>query len=263
MENTENRELTDAISEKRVKAKSFILSKLANSTKKKKKSKWPAIVCGVLLFSALLTVTRNCYKNSLESSALFLELGSHIPGSDWKRYEIASAFSIYIPSSMELRHDYDDYTKLLKNKHVEIGKADAVFQQAELANLSTEAFDTYCRVIVQHYNLSPGEVEHHNQASYITPEDKNSFREVVDAELEPYSYVDIPTFQWVDIAGTKALEARYRRSGSKGPVVCRLYLLPNYDELVKMIISYRESDGDIWKSDLENIIKTFKWNSPK
>lgn len=262
--NTENKELLDAISAKRKKAETFIQTKLANTPKKKKRSKWPAVLCGFFLLSALGTIMKTCTQASLESSSTpSQELGRFVPDSEWNRYEIANSFSISIPPSLELRHDYDDYTKLLKNNLLAISNADAVFQQDNLANLSPEAYNTYCRVMVEHYNFSPGEVERHNQTSYITTEDKKNFREMVDVELGPYSYVDIPTFQWVDISGTKALEAKYRRTGDKGPVVCRLYLLPNYNEMVKMIVSYREFDASIWKSDLENIIRTFKWSTPK
>lgn len=259
--NTEDGELFDAISVKREKAESFINNKLVNTPKKKKRSKWPAILCGIFLFSALGSFMKGCLQGLSESSsAPSQELGSYI---EWNRYEIANSFSISIPPSLELRHDYDDYTKLINNNHLAISIADAVFQQSNLANLSPEAFGTYCRVIIGHYDFSPGEVEHHNQTSYITAEDKKNFREMIDGELGPYSYVDTPTFQWVDISGTKALEAQYKRTGDKGPVVCRLYLLPNHDELVKMIVSYRESDANIWKSDLENVIRTFQWNNPK
>lgn len=262
--NSENTALTEAVLSKREKAKLFIQSKLANAPKKKKRSKWPAVLCGFFLLSALGTIMKTCTQVSLESSSSpYQELGSFYPNTDWNSYGIANSFSISIPNTLELRHDYDEYTKLLKNNQLTISNADAVFQQANLANLASEAYDTYCRVIIEHYNFSPGELEHHNQTSYITTEDKKNFREMVDAELGPYSYVDTPTFQWVDLSGTKALEASYKRTGDKGSVVCRLYLLPNYDEMVKMIVSYRESDASIWKSDLENIIKTFRWNKPK
>ena len=94
-------------------------------------------------------------------------------------------------------------------------------------------------------------------------EDYRNLREMVDEEIKPYSYVDTPTWRWIDINGTKAIEGAYRRNGEKGPVKCKFYLLSNYDEMVKMIISYRESDSSLWESDLENVIKTFKWNRPK
>lgn len=262
--NTENSELLDAISAKRKKAESFIQSKLANTPKKKKRSKWPAIICGLLLLSAIGTIMKTCIQASLESSsAPSQKLGSFVPNSDWRKYEIANSFSISVPLSLELRHDYDDYTKLLTNNHLEISNADAVFQQGNLSDLSPEAFNTYCRILVEHYDFSPGDVERHNQTFYITAEDEKSFKEIVDEQLGPYCYVDIPTFQWVDISGTKALEAKYKRTGDKGPVVCRLYLLQNYNEMVEMVVSYRESDASIWKSDLENVIRTFKWNTPK
>lgn len=261
--NSENSDLTEAILSKRAKAKSFIQSKLANAPKKKKRSKWPAILCGFFLLSALGSISKMCVRALLESSsAPYEERGHFYPDSGWSRYEIANSFSIYIPQTMELRQDSAQYTMSLKDNYFAINCADAVFQQAGLSNLSSEAFNTYCRVIIERYSFSPGEVERHDQTSYITAEDKNNLKEIVDAELGPYSYVEMPSYQWISIGGTKAVEAKYRRSGKNGPTVCRLYLLSNYNEAVKMIVSYREADANYWKTDMANIVRTFKWNNP-
>lgn len=262
--NTETKALKDAISAKRQRAEDFIHGKLANAPKKRKKKVWPAILCGFFLLSALGTIMKTCTQTMVKSSgAPYEKVGNYQPNENWTNYEIANAFTISVPNTMELRNDNDEYTLILQNNGYSINNADAVFQQADLSNLSNKAYETYCRILVGHYKFSPGELEHHNETSYIDAESLSNFREVVDAEIEPWTYVESPTFQWIDINGVKAMEAKYKRNGDKGPVVCRLYLLPNYDEMVKMIVSYRESDANIWKSDLENIIKTFRWNNPK
>lgn len=59
------------------------------------------------------------------------------------------------------------------------------------------------------------------------------------------------------------MAAKYSRTGMDGPVSCAMYLLQNYDEMVKMVVSYRETDADSWQTDLDDVIKTFAWNSPK
>lgn len=265
--NSKNADLTEAILSKREKAKSFIQSKLANVPKKRKRSKWPAVLCGFFLLSALGSITKTCLRSSLElpsaPSAPYEERGHFYPDSGWSSYEIANSFSISIPKTMELRQDSDQYTMSLKDNYLAINCADAVFQQSGLSILSSEAFNTYCRVIIEYYSFSPGEVERHNQTSYITAEDKNNLKEIVDAELGPYDYVEMPSYQWISIGDTKAIEVKYRRTGENGPTVCRLYLLPNYDEMVKMIVAYKEVDSDYWETDMENIVRTFKWNNPR
>lgn len=259
-----NDELEQELLQKHTKAKEFISSKLATASKKKKKNKWPAILCVFFLLSALGPIMKTCSQVVVESSEAPSEfIGRFNPDSNWSNFEIANSFSISIPNTMELRNEYDPYTRLLQNNSYVVSYFDAVFQQKNLSVLSTDAYDTYCRVLIQHYSFSPGEVEHHNQTSYITQDDKRNFREMVDAEIGPWNYVQAPTFQWIDISGIKALEAIYKRTGKNGPVNCYLYLLPNYDEMVKMIVSYREKDADRWKVNLENIIRTFNWNNPK
>ena len=69
-----------------------------------------------------------------------------------------------------------------------------------------------------------------------------------------------PTYKWIDINGTKAVEIKYRRSGTdNNTTACTLYLLFNDDEAVKMIVSYREKAKALWLPDFDNIVKTFKW----
>ena len=85
--------------------------------------------------------------------------------------------------------------------------------------------------------------------------------DIVSAELAPdQEFVMSPLFKWIDVNGQKAIEIKYKRTGNKGDTTnCTMYLLFNYDELVKMIVAYRERESDLWASDMNKIIKTFRW----
>lgn len=262
--NSQDTTLLSGITLKHERAVQFVSEKLDNAPKKRKKSKWPAILCGFFLLSALGTVSRTCtqaYRQEKSSQAEIVEVFT--APSDWSEFNIDGAIKISVPNSMELRNDYDDYTQWVSNNLGILSSADAVFQQKNLSKMSDDSYQTYARVLIQHYSFSPADVEHHYESPGLTEEDYHNLCEMVDEEIKPYFYVETPTWRWIDINGTKAIEGIYRRNGENGPVKCKFYLLSNYDEMVKMIISYRESDSSFWESDLENVIKTFKWNRPK
>ena len=164
---------------------------------------------------------------------------------------------------MELRHDFDDYTQWVSNNIGALNSADAVFQQKGLSDMSNDAYQTYARVLIQHFTFSPGDVEHHYESPGLTTKDYRNLREMVDEAIKPYTYVDYPTWRWIDIGGTKAIEGTYKRNGDKGPVKCKFYLLSNYGEMAKIIVTFREKDDDRWESDLNNVIRTFKWDTPR
>lgn len=262
--NSQDTTLLSGITLKHERAVQFVSEKLDNAPKKRKKSKWPAILCGFFLLSALGTVSRTCtqaYRQEKSSQAEIVEVFT--APSDWSEFNIDGAIKISVPNSMELRNDYDDYTQWVSNNLGILSSADAVFQQKNLSEMSDDSYQTYARVLIQHYSFSPADVEHYYESPGLTEEDYHNLRKMVDEEIKPYFYVETPTWRWIDINGTKAIEGIYRRNGENGPVKCKFYLLSNYDEMVKMIISYRESDSSLWESDLENVIKTFKWNRPK
>lgn len=261
--NLDNDELMVQLDEKRQKAEQFINEKLTNVPKKKKKNIWPAIICGFFLLSALCTISRTCSQLYIQEKSSHAEnVGAFSTPEDWNEYTIDDAFSISIPNTMELRSDYDDYTQWINNIGL-LSSADAVFQQAQLSSMSPKAYDTYARVLIQYYSFSPGEVEHHYESPGLTTEDYRYLREMVDDEIIPYTYVNSPTWRWIDIDGNKAIEGSYRRNGDDGPVSCKFYLLSNYSEMAKIIVAYRVKDSELWENDLNNVIRTFKWNTPR
>ncbi len=189
-------------------------------------------------------------------------LTQYTPPKDWRRYEIDGSFTISLPPTMELRTDADKYTQTLKNMNISLNNSNVVFQQRGLATQSRDAYKTYCRVLAIHAKVTPGDVDRYDQTSF-TYYDCQELKELVDIELGPSQYIQTPTFQYVDIGGTKAIQAKYKRTGTEGPIICRWYLFQNYDEVVKIVTAYRESDAKRWRQDINQIIKTFKWNNPK
>ena len=262
--NSENEELLSLLTAKKQKAEQFIKDKLSNAPKKRKKSKWPAVICGFFLLSALGTISRICSQAYMQEKSSHAEVvNTFVVPSDWTEYKIDNAFFLSVPNTMELRNDYDDYTRWMSNNIGLISSADAVFQQKDLSSMTEDAYNTYARVLIQHFSFSPGEVEHYYESPGLVSEDYRNLLEMVDEEIRPYTYIERPTWRWIDIDGTKAIEGSYRRNGVDGPVKCKFYLLSNYSEMAKILVTFREKDRDRWASDLDNVIRTFKWESPR
>lgn len=184
--NSQDSTLLSDISLKHDRAVQFVSAKLDNAPKKRKKNKWPAIICGFFLLSAIGTITRTCsqaYRQEKSSHAEIVE--DFTTPSDWSEYKIAGAMTISVPNTMELRKDYDDYTKWMSNNIGVLNSADAVFQQKNLSEMSDDAYQTYARVLIQHFSFSPADVEHYYESPGLTSEDYRNLREMVDEEIKP------------------------------------------------------------------------------
>ena len=71
------------------------------------------------------------------------------------------------------------------------------------------------------------------------------------------------TYKWATINGAKCIQIDYRRTGSNFdatiPVVCRMAIFQNNNEMVMMTLSYREKEAGLWKADFEKVFKSFRW----
>lgn len=178
----------------------------------------------------------------------------------WTNYTINNSYSIAVPNTVELRNDYDQYTLFLKDKGFELNENAVIFQQKGLSTKPSNADQHYARIIIQHIKGEPDDFLSSNQTEPITYQLKSELKDIVLSELGTFSLLEEPNYQWIDINGIKALEIKYRRNGnSEHTTSCSLYLISNYDEFVKLMISYRESEGNLWLPDLKDVIKTFKW----
>lgn len=201
-------------------------------------------------------ITAPTYKSTYSQNST--NLGNFTPDSTWQRYDFYEAFSIYIPKTMELRSDYDKYSKHIHNNNIPSFEG-IVFQQRGLSNMTQVAYNTYSRVLIDYFQCNPGEVPRYFESPKLSKEDIETFTEMVDMELCGFDYINRPTFQWVEIFPYKAVEATYKRNGLESPVSCKIYFLFNYVEMVKITFAWRDCDASLWESDLNNVIKTFKW----
>ena len=121
----------------------------------------------------------------------------------------------------------------------------------------------YCRVLISHCSLSPDDEEtlRYYETEPIDADMRSILREMAEAECAAYAMIGDPTYKWIDINGIKALETKYRRRGFQQDytTAVAIYLLFNYDEMAKIIVSYREQERDLWQADLDYIIQTFRW----
>jgi hypothetical protein len=59
------------------------------------------------------------------------------------------------------------------------------------------------------------------------------------------------------------IKHKYERKGLNGNVKVVDYYLYNNDEMVKLTISYRISESNLWENDLDKIIDTFHFKEKK
>lgn len=223
------------------------------------KVKWIIFLC---LIIGLICVIAICFSQC-----------SKTKGTDnWPTYEFNSAFTIKVPETMELRSQYDKYTRITK-KNLEILKYDVdmnddaiVFQQKGLSSMNDDSFDTYSRVLISYFQLDLNQLVEHNWESHIMDDEMIEIvNYIFENDINGCVISKEPTYNCISIndSGSKAITITYEREGNDGPVSCHGYILCNYDEMIKMMVSYRIKDSSIWKSDCEQIINTFNWVNPK
>lgn len=257
------------IKSKHDKAVSFIQSYYSRKSRKKK-SIWKVIgtvFLVMVLIGNIGKIMHSCMKASVSETIIphssSKSVGSILPPSDWKYYEIARAFSISIPPTLELRTEDDSYSQYVNENHLIISYADAVFQQAGLSDMDDKALKGYCRIIASVYYVEEDNAEHYTESPSLTKEDCGALREIADNELDSWSYIKEPQYEWIDINGTKGIDISYSRNGVEGEVLCHIYLFQNYDEIAKIVTAYRKKDNQIWGNDIDNVVRTFKWSNPK
>lgn len=204
-----------------------------------------ARLCRVFLMVALGVVAGGCTRHSSGGT-----------------YVIKDALSIKVPPTLELRSDEDVYTKFLKDNLAYINNSCVVFQQKELSEMNRESMKTYCRIMVTHYDLEPGDVIHHDEVQELTPADYDELRSIADAQLGPFHYSEWPSYKSIEVNGSVAIDISYVREGLNGDVRCHIYILPNYDEMAMIVTSYRVSEASKWAQDVEDVIDTFEWTNP-
>ena len=180
----------------------------------------------------------------------------------WTEYTLGTAFSIMVPSTVELRKASDLYSHNLNRMGYTNGNI--VFQQKGLANLQRSSYNKYCRIII-HYELgSRGDYLKRTDTEMLDDEWIKNIDSMVSWNIGPHSrLIGKYSYKWESINGAKCLRIDYRRTGDNfnysKPVACRIAIFQNDNEIAIIILSYREKEVDLWKSDFDKVYKSFRW----
>ena len=209
------------------------------------------------------SVSNNSYSQSV--SVVKLEAAEKVVIPDtWRTYNIGNQYEISVPPTVELKRPYDEYTQIQKKLNLPANDEIIIFQQEGLSRRTEAALGKYCRVMIQYISGSYGDFLNKTETDPLNYEYAAIFQEMVTAEIGPASRQmgDI-SYCWKEIRGQKFIEITYRRTGSDFdtsiPVKCKLCLFQNNNEMVKMILSYREKEAEIWAKDFDLVLKSFLW----
>ena len=193
-------------------------------------------------------------------------LGSIQTPNTWSVHNLCSAFSISVPNTMEMSSPNDRYCQQVSSLGLQRNNGIVIFQQKSLNKGSIKNADEhYCRVLINYEKANPNELLHSYETAEINADTRAWLYENVKNNLA-YSQqlLSMPSYRWVDIGGTKAIRVAYRRSGNDcNTTACTMYYLYNYDEMAMVMTAYREQEADMWQTDMENVIRTFRWNQNK
>ena len=184
--------------------------------------------------------------------------------TNWLKYEAGTAYSISVPPTVELRDARDAYSQTLKRLNLNYNRGGIVFQQKGLARQEQAAYNKYCRIMIQYVLGNNGEYMKSTETETLDGEWKAVLNELVNNNIGPAArLIGNYTYQWITVNGAKCIQIDYRRTGNNFdatiPVVCRMGIFQNSNEMVVMTLSYREKEAGIWKADFDKVFKSFRW----
>lgn len=187
----------------------------------------------------------------------------YIPPKEWSNYIISNSFSISVPNTVELRKLDDIYTQEIKDKEwygMKINLDNVVFQQKGLATKQSDAFNTYCRIMIAVEKGNSGDFAKSTDYEDLDAETIRTFQNLASQSAGGFEVLGKPNVKWIRIEDTYAIKVDYVRTGTEGHYTCvNTYYFFNDDRMAQLTLSYRQADADSWKEDFENVIKTFKW----
>lgn len=191
------------------------------------------------------------------------------PVKEWMNYEFSNAFTMSVPNTVELRNKNDLYSQEVKNVRwhgYKINLNNVAFQQKGLAVNSPEAFETYCRILVNYEKGNAGDFYKATEYEELGAEDILYLQKSVKQgnEAAGNEIIGEPEICWIKIGNIYALEFGYVRSGTEdNRVQVYTYSFFNNDETVTITLSYWVKDREKWEKDFQNLIRTFAWNKLK
>lgn len=184
----------------------------------------------------------------------------------WKTMTLYDAFSITVPSTVERQTKNSPYGRELASKGVQLQEDLIIFNQKGLCDLKPEAKEQYCRIMINFIEGEQGDFLKRDQTKQLDWEYKQLLSEMVTNEISSNSR-QIGSFnsEWVRVNNANAILVSYRRTGNNynasRPVNCKILLFQDDNRLVKMILSYREDEANLWTTDFEQVMRSFEWKN--
>ena len=290
--------LKEDIKEARKAAEDYVrefYASLKNDTKKAVRGAWDEVkgfVIVSIIMSIIVTVVVICTVgrtpteklaelNTIDYTAMLNDQTSHpamppvtrvFPPAEtgnaqhWKRQTFFGAFSVAVPVTVERQTKDSPYVRQITSRGYQFQDDVVVFHQKGLGNLNQKAQKQYCRIMFSYYEGDSGDFIRRDETEYIDSDYSQLLCEIVEAEIAPNArLIGSINYQWVRVNNANAIMVTYRRTGNNFdnsiPVSCRMLLLQDNNRFVKMILSYREKEANLWAEDFEQVIRSFEWKN--
>lgn len=187
-------------------------------------------------------------------------------------YSYNGKCSIELPDKLELQDSELNTVRRLTTQgnkaqvNVSTSSGHITFQQKGLNADVKDAYNKYCRVIVEYFQEDRNDPTFGRGDQIVVDKDllymvHESVEENCNRSGTPL--IKILSVQPLSINGFPVLYYSYRRKGWEGkqpPVIVNVFRIFNRYESVTLTFSYREAERETWKSIHNNITKTFSFS---
>ncbi len=188
-------------------------------------------------------------------------------------YSCNGKYRIELPNKLELQFSELNNTKRISVQgkqplvNITTQSGHITFQQKGLNDNVKEAYNKYCRVIVEYFK------EDRNSPTFGRGDqifvDRDILYAVTEASKESCArsgtpFIKLISVQPLSINGFPVLYYSYKRKGWEGkqpPVIVNVFRVFNRYESVTLTFSYREAEREMWNSIHDNIIKSFRFTN--
>ena len=179
---------------------------------------------------------------------------------------------IELPDKLELQDSELNTVRRLTTQgnkaqvNVSTSSGHITFQQKGLNADVKDAYNKYCRVIVEYFQEDRNDPTFGRGDQIVVDKDllymvHESVEENCNRSGTPL--IKILSVQPLSINGFPVLYYSYRRKGWEGkqpPVIVNVFRIFNRYESATVTFSYREAERETWKSIHDNITKTFRFS---
>ncbi|MGE5391579.1 MAG: hypothetical protein ACM3PE_11015 [Deltaproteobacteria bacterium] len=224
--------------------------------------KWLAAAIGaflILFMSVFFSVEQQEKQAILVNDVTKIPLPLSSPEIGYARLVIPDVGTLDIPDTMQPQ------TKDSKQAVKAVGEIMKLPMNSDGFVVMQKGLDHYSRIMVDVYKGTPGDYAK-LYVNYIATKDEidtisetNKKAATKDLQLTGSRLLDWYTPKVENINGMTALVFNYRRQmGNNPPVVVWEYRFSNYDRLVVLIQSYRESEKELWDESFKKSLKSFR-----